>query len=256
VRTACSADWLGKLAKAGIITLTIAVLSGCGVPFGHMFGTTPPASRPCIAEIDVTLSVRHAGLLRPGWIQPFVSQVANGCSEQVVYTGLIGANSQAGTCPMETIPAVSLNGNSAHDNAARASHRTKIRNDLETLLACGIAHPEQANGTDLFGGFVNAGRLADKRPGVHVYVLSDMMEDQRPWNFYRRDFEAAQDKLLLAQVRRADLIPIGLNGAVVKAFGMGVGASKMSPTALSGMYRFWTAYFATVGANFEPGSSG
>jgi hypothetical protein len=256
VRTACSADWLGKAAKVSILTLAIAVLSGCGAPFGHFFGTTRPVPGPCIVEIDVTLSVRHAGLLERGWVQPFISQVANGCSKQVIYAGLIGANSQAGTCPTETISPVSLNGNSAHDSAARASRETKIRKDLETLLACAIAHPEQANGTDLFGGFVNAGRLADKRPDVHVYVLSDMIEDKRPWDFYKRDFDDAQDKWLLARVRRADLIPTGLNGAVVKDFGMGVGAQKMSPAALSGMYRFWVAYFAKVDAHFESETGG
>ena len=244
---------LSKIIKASTLTLFIALLSGCG---HHFFGASHPNPGPCIAEIDVTSSVRAAGLLKPDWFNPFAVQVANGCPNQTIYAGLIGANTQAGTCPTDISPAPTLNGNQTHDTAVEASRRSDLAKELQNLLECGFAHPREANGTDLFGAFMSTSRLAAKHSAVHVYILSDMVEDQGRWNFYNRKFDAVDNNRMLSEVREASLVPVGLKGAEITVVGIGVGASSIPPSGLSGMYNFWHLYFAAAGASLDGQATG
>lgn len=239
---------LGAAIKASILLLVLGVCTGCG----FVSGASHPAPGPCVVEIDVSRSVQHVGLLRSDWIRPFTAQVASSCSRQVIHTHLIGANSQAGTCPGEILSIPTLNGNPSHDTAVAASRKTDLTRGLRSLVTCGLAHKRQSHGTDLFGGFTSAGQVARDHVGAHIFVLSDMVEDQGRWNFYLHTFNAADNKRLLAEVKRARLIPAGLSGAVVTVFGMGVGALNLSPRSLSGMYNFWSSYFVVAGAKLEP----
>lgn len=228
---------------AAAISLAVCTLSGCS-----LFGHRSAADTPCVVEIDVTDSVQHSGLLKPAWFALFVAEVAGGCTTQATYASLIGADSQAGTCPPVNLARVPTNGNPGHDEAAEASRRTDLSNQLHGLLACGLAHPGQDNGTDLFGAFVNAGRFVANRPHVHIYILSDMIEQQNRWAFYNRSFDATNNRRLLADVSHAGLIPVGLAGSTVTVLGANVGALSMTPEQLAGMDRFWQSYFAAANA--------
>ncbi|SRR6266568_1033945 len=247
-----SVSWrIAKSAAVAVVLMT-AALSGCGMP-----GPSPKLRGPCIVEIDVTSSIRHAGLVRPSWLQPFIAQIARGCPAQAVDASLVTANSQADECARITLGPVSLDGNSTHDEAAEASRHTDLTKDVSGLLACGLAHPRRANKTDLFGAFTDAGLVAAGRSGTRLYVLSDMVEDKGRWDFYRRRFDDAHNRRMLAQLRDAHLIPAGLSGAAVTVIGTAAGALKMTPESLAGMKRFWRLYFKASGTtlNIEVGES-
>jgi hypothetical protein len=176
---------------------------------------------------------------------------AAGCPTQATYVTLIGADSQAGTCPPADLARVPTNGNPAHDEAAKASRRTDLTNQLKDLVACGIAHPAQDNGTDLFGAFLNAGRFTANRPHARIYILSDMIEQQSQWEFSSRTFDAADNRRLLTDVSHAGLVPVGLAAATVTVVGANVGASSIAPEQLAGMDRFWQEYFAAAKATLS-----
>jgi hypothetical protein len=154
---------------------------------------------------------------------------------------------------MDIVSAAATNGNQTHDEAVEASRRSDLMKGLQNLLTCGLSRPWEANGTDLFGAFVSIGRLAGKHSSVHVYVLSDMVEDQGSWSFYDRKFDVTDNNRLLTEVRQANLVPVGLKGAEITVIGMGVGAHSISPSSLSGMYNFWRLYFAAADAHLHTG---
>jgi hypothetical protein len=228
---------LATTTVATTLTLIAATLSGCG------YLGQAAAAPPCVVDIDVTFSVRSAGMLEPGWFTPFVAQVAAGCPTQPLHASLIGNDSQAGTCPPVNLAEVPTNGNPTHDDTATASRRTDLARQLKALMECGLAHPSQAKGTDLFGAFVRAGHLVANRPDARLYILSDMVEQAGRWKFPSRAFDRVDNNRLLADVAHAGLVPAGLAGTTVTVVGANVGAFSIPPDQLAGMDRFWHAYF-------------
>jgi hypothetical protein len=245
--------WLSKtIISTNILVLAVTSLTACT----SLLASTHGAAGACVVEIDVSTSVRHAGLVDSRWFLPFVGQVAGGCRRQSIDAGLVGRNSQAGTCPRWHLPAAALNGNPINDQAVEISRRGELRRGLKGLLSCGLRHQAQTNGTDLFGAFMYAGSVAGSHLNAHVYVLSDMMEYQGQWNFYKRRFDASANRILLTQIKKAGLIPSGLDHSNVTVFGMDAGALSISPASLAGMQRFWHAYFAAAGASFDVAGNG
>ncbi len=244
--------WSQAMTGMSALIMAMTSLTACAA-FNSLLGVPRAAVGICVAEMDVTGSVRHSGLVKLSWFLPFVRQVADGCTRRPIDAGLITRNSQAGTCQRWHLAAAKTNGNPIHDQVVESTHRDDLARGLKTLLSCGIAHLTQSHGSDLFGAFMYAGSVAGGHRGSHVYVLSDMMEDQGSWDFYHRRFDASTNRLLLAQVKRADLIPSGLTHGTVTVSGMGAGAFSNSPASLAGMQRFWQAYFAAAGATCRCG---
>jgi hypothetical protein len=122
--------------------------------------------------------------------------------------------------------------------------KEKIRTDVAHVFAKRYSSPQ----TDIFSSLLIAQKLFHDESRRKVLVLmSDMIEDNPPYDFERLSWSSATIEKTLSELDAKGLIP-KLSGVCVYVSG----ASARSAALAENIGRFWQAYFRRTGADMDP----
>ncbi len=122
--------------------------------------------------------------------------------------------------------------------------KEKIRTDVAHVFAKRYSSPQ----TDIFSSLLIAQKLFHDESRRKVLVLmSDMIEDNPPYDFERLSWSSATIEKTLSELDARGLIP-KLPGVCIFVSG----ASAKSAALAENIGRFWQAYFRRTGADMDP----
>ncbi len=122
--------------------------------------------------------------------------------------------------------------------------KDKMKTEIAHVFAKRYASPQ----TDIFSSLLIAQKLFYDEPRRKVLVLmSDMIEDNPPYDFERLSWSSATIEKTLTELDAQGLIP-KLQGVCIFVSG----ASAKSAALAENIGRFWQAYFRRTGADMDP----
>ncbi len=133
----------------------------------------------------------------------------------------------------------------AKEIEAQSVHlKEKISAEVAHVFAKRYVSPQ----TDIFSSLLIAQKLFYDEPRRKVLVLmSDMIEDNPPYDFERMSWSPATITKTLSELDAKGLIP-KLSGVCIYVSG----ASAKSAEVAENIGRFWQAYFRRAGADMDP----
>ena len=133
----------------------------------------------------------------------------------------------------------------AKDVEAQVAH---LREKIGAEVAYTFAKRYSSQQTDIFSSLLLAEKLFYDEPRRKVLVLmSDMIEDNPPYDFERIAWSPATITKILSELDAKSLVP-KLPGVCIYVSG----ASAKSAEIAENVGRFWQAYFRRTGADMDP----
>lgn len=125
---------------------------------------------------------------------------------------------------------------------------TRLKEELAGQVGAMFKQHFASPRTDIFNAIVLAQKLFTDEGRAKVLVLmSDMVEDSQPYNFYRLQWGPDTVEKLLGELDSHGLIP-DLSGVCLYVAGASADSAEMAHRVSN----FWTMYFQRTKANMDP----